>query len=350
MYEEPMRRAIALAAAAPRTHPNPRVGAVVLDADGTLVAEAAHLGAGFVHAEADAVAQAGQRAAGGTVVVTLEPCNHHGRTPPCTEALISAGVARVVVGAGDPDQRVSGAGLARLRAAGIEVIDGVLATAVEALDPGYFHHRRTGRPRVTLKVAATLDGQTAAADGTSQWITSADARRDAHRLRAEADAVMIGAGTLLADDPRLDVRLDGYDGAQPVPVIVAGERALPHDARVFSRKALVYAASPRDLPVEVVTVAPRPGGVDLGAVLADLGGRGLLDVLVEGGPTLAGALWAQGLVDRGVMYLGPLVAGGMGRPVFTAPFPTLHAARPVVVTAIGKVGPDVRLEFEPEAG
>ncbi len=347
MYDEPMRRAIALAAAAPRPHPNPRVGAVVLDAAGNIVAEAAHLGAGMVHAEADAVRLAGERARGGTVVVTLEPCDHHGRTGPCTEALLEAGVARVVVGAEDPDPRVRGRGIRRLRDAGIAVLTGVLAGNVEALDPGYFHHRRTGRPRVTLKWAATLDGQTAAADGTSQWITSPEARADAHRLRAAADVVMVGAGTVLVDDPRLDVRLDGWDGAQPRPVVVAGRRPLPHDARIFARKTLVYATEPLALPAEVVVVPPRTGGADLAAVLGDLGERGMLDVLVEGGPALAGALWRAGLVDHAVLYLGAKVGGGMGRPAFTAPFETLADARPVEVTGIAKVGPDVRIELEP---
>ncbi len=347
MYDEPMRRAIALAAAAPRPHPNPRVGAVVLDAAGNVAAEAAHLGAGMIHAEADAVRLAGERARGGTVVVTLEPCDHHGLTPPCTEALLAAGVRRVVVGATDPDPRVRGRGIRRLREAGVEVIDGVLASNVEALDPGYFHHRRRGRPRVTLKWAATLDGQLAAADGSSQWITSPDARADAHQLRAASDAVMVGAGTVLADDPRLDVRLDGWDGAQPRPVVVAGTRPLPADARRFAGKTLVYATKPLELPAEVAVVPAAPGGVDLGAVLADLGERGMLDVLVEGGPTLAAALWHGGLVDHAVVYLGAKVAGGLGRPVFAAPFPTLDDAHPVHVAGIAKVGPDVRIELEP---
>ncbi len=342
-----MRRAIALAAAAPRPHPNPRVGAVVLDAAGNVAAEAAHLGAGMAHAEADALRLAGERARGGTVVVTLEPCDHHGRTAPCTQALLDAGVARVVAGAEDPDPRVRGRGIRRLREAGVDVVTGVLAGSVEALDPGYFHHRRTGRPRVTLKVAATLDGQTAAADGTSQWITSPEARADGHRLRAEAGAVMVGAGTVIADDPRLDVRLDGWDGAQPRPVVLAGSRPLPHDARVFARKALVYAAQRLDLPAEVVVVPPGPGGVDLAAVLADIGDRGMLDVLVEGGPTLAGALWQAGLVDHAVLYLGATLAGGTGRAVFAGPFATLGDARPVGVVGLGKVGPDVRVELEP---
>lgn len=342
-----MRRAIALAAAAPRPHPNPRVGAVVLDADGNLVAEAAHLGAGMAHAEADALQLAGERAAGGTVVVTLEPCDHHGRTAPCTEALLAAQVARVVVGAEDPDPRVRGRGIRRLRETGVEVVDGLLAANVEALDPGYFHHRRTGRPRVTLKAAATLDGQTAAADGTSQWITSPEARADAHRLRAAADAVMVGAGTVLADDPRLDVRLDGWDGEQPRPVIVAGARPLPHDARVFARKTLVYATEPLELPAEVAVVSAGPGGVELAAVLADLGERGMLDVLVEGGPTLAAAMWQARMIDHAVLYLGAKLAGGMGRAVFMAPFESLADARPVAVTGLAMVGPDVRLELEP---
>ncbi|MGH8875215.1 MAG: bifunctional diaminohydroxyphosphoribosylaminopyrimidine deaminase/5-amino-6-(5-phosphoribosylamino)uracil reductase RibD, partial [Acidimicrobiia bacterium] len=229
---ELMRRAIDLARPN-RTHPNPRVGAVVVAPDGTVVGEGAHPGAGLPHAEALALAAAGDAAAGATLYVTLEPCGHHGRTPPCTETVVASGVRRVVVGVTDPDPRVAGAGLARLRATGLEVTVGVLEAEVEALDPAYFHHRRTGLPLVTLKAAITLDGQAAAQDGTSQWITGPEARADAHRLRAEADALMVGAGTLRVDDPLLTVRLDGYEGPQPVPVVVAGRRPLPASARAL---------------------------------------------------------------------------------------------------------------------
>jgi diaminohydroxyphosphoribosylaminopyrimidine deaminase/5-amino-6-(5-phosphoribosylamino)uracil reductase len=338
-----MREAISLAAPT-RPHPNPRVGALVLDAAGGVVARAAHLGPGHPHAEAAALGAAGSRARGGTLVVTLEPCDHTGRTPPCAATIVAAGVARVVVGAGDPDARVAGRGLERLHAAGLEVQSGVAAAEVEALDPAYFHHRRTGRPRVTLKAALTLDGQAAAADGTSRWITSPEARRDAHFLRAEADAVVVGSGTLAADDPHLTVRLPGYDGPQPRPVVVAGRRPLPAGARLWARHPVVLAPTPVEADAEVA-VCPGPDGVDLAAGLAALGGLGLLEVLVEGGPTLSGALLAADLVDRGVLYLGASLAGGVGRPALAGRFPTLASARKVEIVSAHRVGPDLRVEF-----
>ncbi|MCU0280975.1 MAG: bifunctional diaminohydroxyphosphoribosylaminopyrimidine deaminase/5-amino-6-(5-phosphoribosylamino)uracil reductase RibD [Acidimicrobiia bacterium] len=341
--ERLMREAISLALPT-RPHPNPRVGALVLDAAGEVVARAAHAGPGEPHAEALALAAAGERARRGTLVVTLEPCDHAGRTPPCTSAILASGVSRVLVGAEDPDERVAGRGLARLRAAGLEVRSGIAAAGAQALDPGYFHHRRTGRPRVTLKAALTLDGQAAAADGTSQWITSAEARADAHLLRATADAVMVGAGTLAADDPILTVRLAGYAGPQPRPVVVAGRRRLPPHARLWERRPLVLAPGPLEVPGEVLVV-PGPGGVDPAAGLAALGERGIVDLLVEGGPTLAGSLWRAGLVDRGVFYLGAMVGGGTGLPALAGVFATLGAARAVEIVSAGPVGPDLRVEF-----
>lgn len=338
-----MREAISLAVPT-RPHPNPRVGALVLDAAGTVVSRAAHAGPGQPHAEAAALGAAGERARGGTLVVTLEPCDHTGRTPPCTAAILAAGVARVLVGAVDPDSRVSGRGLARLEAAGLEVRAGIAAAEAAALDAGYFHHRRTGRPRVTLKAALTLDGQSAAADGTSRWITSPEARADAHRLRAQSDAVMVGAGTLAADDPALTVRLPEYDGPQPRPVVVAGRRPLPPQARLWQRHPLVLAPQPLDVPGEVV-VAPGPEGVDLQAGLEALGERGLLDLLVEGGPILAGALWRAGLVDRGVFYFAARLGGGAGLPALAGRFATLAAARDIEIVSAGRVGPDLRVEF-----
>ncbi len=338
-----MREAISLAAAT-RPHPNPRVGALVLDAEGRLVGRGAHTGPGSPHAEVLALEEAGDRAAGGTLVVSLEPCDHTGRTPPCTEAVLASGVARVLVGVEDPDPRVAGRGIARLRSAGMEVRTGIAAAEVEALDPGYFHHRRTGRPQVTLKMALTLDGWAAAADGTSQWITSEEARADGHRLRAATDAVMVGAGTVLADDPALTVRLPEYSGGQPRAVVVAGRRSLPPQARIWGRRPLVLVAGPAEYPGEVVVV-PGPDGVDLAAGLAALGERGLLDVLVEGGPTLAGSLLKAGLVDRGVFYLGAQLGGGVGTPALRGGFATLADSRWVRIESMAPVGPDVRIEF-----
>lgn len=342
-----MQRAMELAAGT-RPHPNPRVGALVLDASGAIVAAAAHQGPGRAHAEAAALVEAAERARGGTVVVTLEPCCVQGMTPPCTDAIVAAGVARVVYGAPDPDERVSGRGAAALRDAGIEVVEGVPGVDAEALDPAYFHHRRTGSPLLTLKAAVTLDGQAAAADGTSQWITSPEARADAHGLRAVADAVLVGAGTVLSDDPRLTVRLPGYEGPQPQPIVVAGTRPLRTDAAVLAGKALVYSPVPVDLPAEVV-VLPAPGSrerVDLAAMAADLAGRGHLDVLVEGGPTLASALLTAGLVERGVWYVAGMLGGGVGRPALTGEWATLGDGVPVRIRRAVPLGPDVRIDFE----
>lgn len=338
-----MIEAIALAGDA-MPHPNPRVGAIALDRNGKAVGRGAHdHGPGHPHAEVLALAEAGEKAAGGTLIVTLEPCDHEGRTPPCTEAIRAAGVTRVVVGAGDPDPRVAGRGVGRLRSAGIEVIEGVEAQAVEALDPGYFHHRRTGRPRVTLKAAWTLDGQAAAADGTSKWISGEEARADAHRLRARSDAVMVGAGTLLADDPELTVRIPGFEGEQPRPVVVAGHRRLPPDAAVFRRNPIVFAPDPVDLPGEVV-VLPGLDGIDLAAAMEHLGESGVVDLLVEAGPTLAGSLLRGDLVDRGVFYLAGMLGAGTGIPGVRGTFATLSEAIPLCITAVDRAGGDLRIE------
>jgi diaminohydroxyphosphoribosylaminopyrimidine deaminase/5-amino-6-(5-phosphoribosylamino)uracil reductase len=261
--------------------------------------------------------------------------------------VIDAGVARVVVGAVDPDPRVAGAGIERMRDAGIEVITGVEEAAVRRNDPAYFHHRSTGRPLVTLKIATTLDGQSAAADGTSQWITGPDARRDAHRLRSENDAVLVGNGTVLADDPRLDVRLDGYTGPQPRPVIVAGRRAISPTAALFDRAPLVY--TPRPVPepydgADQTVVMPGNDGVDLVGVVKHLGSEGVLSVLVEGGPKIAGAALRAGIVDQIVLYFGAKLAGGIGLPAIAGTFDTISDTRDVSITQVTRLGPDLRID------
>jgi diaminohydroxyphosphoribosylaminopyrimidine deaminase/5-amino-6-(5-phosphoribosylamino)uracil reductase len=333
-----MERA-AEAAARFRPHPNPRVGAVVLSPGGSVVAVAAHERPGLPHAEVLALAGAGSEARDGTLVVTLEPCAHHGRTPPCVDTVTAAGIARVVVGAPDPDPRVSGAGIAALRAAGIQVEVGVPGLDAEQVDPGYFHHRRTGRPLVTLKLAATLDGQTAAADGTSRWITGEEARADAHRLRAASDAVMVGAGTLRTDDPSLDVRVPGFIGNQPRPVVVAGDRPLPAARALYARDPLVYRLGRAASPGAVETVEIP----DLDAVVKDLGARMVVDLLAEGGPTLARSLLHAGLVDRFVLYLAGRFAGGVGRPMFDGVFGTLGDIVGAQVDAVTRLGDDIRV-------
>jgi len=346
---EAMGRAIELARSH-RPHPNPRVGAVLLDPEGRLISEGAHVAPGRPHAEVVALSAAGSRSRGATMVVTLEPCAHTGRTPPCVDAIVGAGVVRVVVGAVDPDPRVSGAGIRRLRDAGIEVVEHVLSAECEDLDPAYFHHRRTGRPLLTLKTASTLDGQTAAADGTSQWITGPAARRDAHRLRAAADAVVVGAGTLRADDPRLTVRLDGYRGPQPVPVVVAGSAPLPERARLWERDPIIVATEPRERGRTIVVPAGPDGLPDLEAAVRALAAEGLLDLLIEGGPTLAGALWRRGLIDRGVTYLAARIAGGEGRGIFGGVFSTLGDARAIRLRDVRRVGDDLRVAWVVDEG
>lgn len=342
-----MMSAAVVAAGDHRTHPNPRVGAVVVDGEGRIVGRGGHAGPGRPHAEVLALSESGQLARGSTLYVTLEPCAHFGKTPPCVEAIVAADVGRVVVAREDPDSRVAGRGLDALRRSGIEVVTGIGAAEALALDPGYFHHRTTGRPRVTLKIAGTLDGQTAAADGTSQWITSVEARRDAHLLRSSQDAVMVGAGTLLADDPALTVRIEGLEGPQPLPVIVAGRRPISSSRRVFERTALVFSPVVQDLPAEVVVVPDASGErVDLVKMLESLGNRGVVDLLVEGGSSLAAALWGEGLVDHGVFYTAAALAGGHGRGIFDGVFRTVDDLRRLVFTGVERVGPDIRIDFE----
>ena len=339
-----MRRAIELAAPH-RTHPNPRVGAVIVDESGQVVGEGAHHGVGQPHAEVVALTEARDRARGSTLFVTLEPCSHQGETPPCAGTVVEAGVRKVVIGAIDPDQRVSGAGVAWLKEAGIEVETGVLAQEAESVDPAYFHHRRTGLPLVTLKVAMTLDGSVAATDGSSQWITSEEARRDAHRLRATTDAVVVGAGTFRADDPLLTARVEGVE-TQPVPVVVAGRQSLPIDRRIWERSPLVISARPLGVPSGEVAVVGGddewPDPVKSAQALAD---RGLLDVLLEGGPQLTGAWWRAGVVSRGVIYVGSRMAGGRGMAPIEGDFATMAQSSGVNINDVRMVGPDIRIEF-----
>ncbi len=317
-----MRAAIAAAATVRHTtSPNPWVGAVVVDATGTIIATGMTQPPGGPHAEREALRQAGPAAAGATLVTTLEPCNHHGRTPPCVEAIVAAGIERVVVAIEDPDPIVAGNGVAALRAAGIEVTVGVEADSVGQQLAPYLTHRRTGRPLVVLKLAATVDGRTAAPDGTSQWITGDAARADAHGLRAESDAVVVGAGTVRADDPSLTVR--HVAGRDPLRVVLG--RA-PSGARVHPCLEL---------------------SGDLGGVLDELGRRGVLQVLVEGGPTVAHSFHAAGLVDRYVVYLAPAVFGGDdARGLFTGPAaPTIAELTRGRFTSVRRLGDDVRLDL-----
>jgi len=315
------------------------------------VGEGAHQGVGQPHAEVIALNEARDQARGSTLYVTLEPCSHQGETPPCAGTVVEAGVRKVVIGAIDPDQRVSGTGVSWLEEANIEVETGVLVEEAESVDPAYFHHRRTGLPLVTLKMAMTLDGSIAATDGSSQWITSEEARQDAHRLRATMDAVVVGAGTFRADDPLLTARVEGVQ-AQPVPVVVAGRQSLPVDRRIWERSPLVISARSLGVPSgEVMVVGGEdewPDPVKSAQALAD---RGLLDVLLEGGPQLAGAWWRAGVVSRAVIYVGARMAGGSGMPPLEGDFATMAQSRAVNIKDVRMVGPDIRIEFIlPEGG
>jgi diaminohydroxyphosphoribosylaminopyrimidine deaminase/5-amino-6-(5-phosphoribosylamino)uracil reductase len=321
--DDRMARAL-LGAAAARvvSPPNPWVGCVVETLDGRTF-DGATQAVGGPHAEVVALEQAAGRAR--TVVVTLEPCSHHGRTPPCADALIAAGLGRVVVGIEDPDPRVAGQGIARLRAAGIEVEVGVQAALVEEQLAPYLVHRRTGRPYVVLKLAASLDGRTAAPDGTSRWITGAEARADAHRLRAESDAVLVGAGTVRADDPSLTVRDAPAPRGDPVRVVLG--RA-PEGAKVNP-------------------CLERSG--PLPDVLDELGALGHLQLLVEGGATVAHAFHTAGLVDRYVVYVAPVLFGGDDAPgLFRgAGAPTIGAVGRGAFRSATRLGDDLRIELDP---
>ena len=341
-----MARALELAARARgRTAPNPMVGAVIVR-DGAVLAEGWHHAPGQAHAEVDALAKVGGRAPGATIYVTLEPCCHHGRTPPCTEAILASGAARVVAAMVDPDPRVAGKGIAALEGAGIEVEVGVLETESRRLNRGYVLARTEGRPAITLKSGITLDGRISSAYGESRWITSAEGRLAGHRMRDVHDAILAGRRTIAIDDPQLTTRFSG--GRDALPVVLDSHLQLGADRRVFhgSRRAVVYACSgERVLPADIVKVPPGPGGVDLRAVLADLVERGVHSVLVEGGGLVIRSFLDAGLVDRIDLFVSPKVLAGGPGWVGGDGF-HLEDAPTFVVTDVAKVGPDVLLSLE----
>ena len=331
--EHAMRRALELAANGPLTGGNPRVGCVLLDADGHIVAEGWHRGAGTPHAEVDALSKVAD-ATGLTAVVTLEPCNHTGRTGPCAEALIHAGVSRVIYALDDPGE-AEGGGAERLRAAGVEVIGGVLADEAEAFLHDWLTATRRRTPFVTVKWGASLDGRAAAADGTSQWITGPEARARVHVQRAQSDAILVGTGTVLADDPSLTARGDGGEllPEQPLPVVI-GERAIPGTAKLWDHPRGVLESGSRDLPT----------------VLSWLFEQGILRVFVEGGPTLASAFIAAGLVDEYLVYLAPKLIGGPMLAVGDIGVATIGDARPLTITDIERLGDDLLIVAQPAEG
>lgn len=340
-----MWRAVELAARGAGTaHPNPVVGCVVLSASGETVGEGWHERPGGPHAEVAALRAAGDRARGGTAVVTLEPCAHQGRTGPCTVALLDAGVRRVVAALRDPYTPAAG-GLEVLAAAGVEVELGLLADEAERGNEEWLTAVRRGRPWVVWKYAASLDGRVAAADGSSRWITCPEARADAHRLRAEADAVVVGVGTVLADDPALTVR--GPDGTpaarQPLRVVADSAGRTPPHARVHDDAAETLVVTAGDVPP-----AGDGHGVDPGGLLDLLAKRDVRHVLLEGGPTLAASFLEAGLIDRVVGYVAPAVLGGGGLPaVAGAGAATIGAALRFDLEGVERIGSDLRITARP---
>lgn len=343
------------------THPNPRVGCLLVK-DGEIVAEGFHRRAGEPHAERNALAIAGASARGATAYVTLEPCCHHGRTPPCTDALIESGVVRVVAAMTDPNPRVAGQGLARLREAGIEVAEGVMRSQAEALNPGFIKRMTRGLPYVRCKMAMSLDGRTAMADGESQWITSPAARADVQRLRAQSAAILTGIGTLLADDPSLNVRLsaaalgleEGVPVPHPVRVVLDPELATPVDAKMLGLQGPTLIVCSDEQPVHGAAleaagaqIAILPGDsqrLDLHQVLQYLGEQEINEVLLESGATLAGAMMEQGLVDELIIYQAPHLMGSEGRGLLLLPGISQMSDRiDLQVTDLRQVGQDIRI-------
>ena len=359
-FAAPMREALALAQhAIGLSDPNPRVGCVIVGADGSLLGRGHTQEAGAAHAEVMALRDAAVRGAnvhGATVVVTLEPCSHHGRTPPCAEALVCAGVGRVVMAMRDPNPRVAGQGAARLAAAGIEVVAGPFATEAHELNIGFVSRMERGRPWLRLKVAVSLDGRTALANGASQWITGEAARSDGHAWRKRAGAVLTGAGTVLEDDPRLDVRLV-RTARQPLRVIVDSRLEPPPAARIIEPPGpvLLYAAvedgrrrhALEARGVEIVLLPSSTGKVDLPAMLADLGKRGINELHVEAGEKLNASLLREGLVDELLVYVAPRLLGSGRSLAALGPFERLEESLDFRLVETTAVGADLRLLLRP---
>jgi diaminohydroxyphosphoribosylaminopyrimidine deaminase/5-amino-6-(5-phosphoribosylamino)uracil reductase len=357
-----MRRALRLAALGRHASPNPMVGCVIVSAAGDVVGEGWHPKAGEPHAEVFALRQAGALARGAAAFVTLEPCSHHGRTPPCADALLAAGVKRVVCAMADPDERVSGSGFEKLRQGGVEVVVGLLEAEARALNAAYIKHRTTPLPWVVLKTAATLDGKIAAAGGDSKWITSPIARKAVHRqLRDRCDAIMTGVGTVLADDPSLTTRLTHKAGRNPLRVIVDSQLRTPLDSQVVRQSALdgrtiiaatldvdpARRAALEALGCQVILCDPSKGRVDLHDLMYQLGTRDdMISVLVESGGHLAASLLSASLVDRWLAFIAPKIIGGTDAP---GPVGTLNISRmadalEVQFRQVRRCGPDIVID------
>lgn len=357
-----MRRALRLAALGRHASPNPMVGCVIINAADQIVGEGWHPAAGQPHAEVFALRQAGEAARGATAYVTLEPCSHHGRTPPCADALLAAGIRRVVAAMADPDARVAGQGLERLRRGGVEVTVGTGEAEARALNAAYVKQRLTGLPWVVLKTAMTLDGKIATASGDSKWITSPTARKAVHRqFRDRCDALMTGVGTVLADDPALTTRLTHRAGRSPWRIVVDSRGRTPLDAQIVrlageDGRTLVAVGANVDPQwresleargCHVLICAAQDGRVDLTDLMARLGTRGdMIGVLVESGGRLAASLLTAGLVDRWVSFIAPKIVGGGAAP---GPLDDLGIRRMADAEAVrfrqvGRCGPDIRID------
>lgn len=337
------------------TDPNPRVGCVLVKNE-VIIGEGWHVKAGFGHAEVEALKNTTD-AKGATAYVTLEPCSHYGRTPPCCDALIKAGVSRVVVAMQDPNPQVSGSGLARLKAAGIEVSCGVLQEEALRLNRGFIKRMTEQRPFVRSKLAISLDGRTAMASGESKWITSAEARADVQRLRAESSAILTGINTVLADDPALNARIEG-DVLQPIRVVLDSRLNMPLSAKMakFPGRSLILTCSPdeqkqqslQQAGFEVHQLAANNGRLDLPAVMAFLSRQHINELLVEAGAVLNGALLDEGWVDEYVVYMAPCILGDQGRGLFKLPgLQQMADKKQLQLRDVRQVGPDLKLTYTP---
>lgn len=358
-----MQQALDLAEAGLYTSmPNPRVGCVIVK-DGKVVGRGAHLRAGTPHAEIHALREAGEAAKGAEVYVTLEPCSHHGRTPPCADALVDAGVKRVIAAMQDPNPKVAGSGLEGLRSQGIEVSCGLLEAEARALNPGFIKRMTEGRPFVRSKIAASLDGRTALANGVSQWITGEQARDDVHRWRARSCAIMTGIGTVLLDDPQMNIRrtdlLEAKSGKQPLRVVVDSQLRISPNARILQggNTLVAYAedsegrlASLKAAGADLVCLPGQHGKVDLLKLLQHLATLEINEVLVEGGSGLNGALQQDDLIDEYLFYYAPVLLGSEAQGMFALPSMTEMAQRAELqIISVDKVGEDIRLRARPRS-
>jgi diaminohydroxyphosphoribosylaminopyrimidine deaminase/5-amino-6-(5-phosphoribosylamino)uracil reductase len=357
--EKMMRRAVQLARkGVGKTSPNPAVGCVIVK-DGLIVGEGWHKKAGTPHAEIHALRQAGDLARGADLYVTLEPCSHFGKTPPCADAVVAAGIARVFIGMIDPNPLVSGQGVEKLRVAGVEVVAGLLETNCRELNLPFVKHLSTGLPYVTMKSAMTMDGKTAAASGDSRWITCDKSRKLVHTLRAGVDAVMTGSGTLLADDPELTVRMSR--GESPIRIVVDSRLRTPVNCRLMNeaRKTPVIIAAVRDdhskiqalteKGAEVILCSGKGGAVDLADLMKRLGARGIQSILLEGGERLCGEMLRNRLVDRFLLFYAPKLLGGEGKGLFAGSGAgVMNDSLPLSIKKVSRVGVDILVEAYPE--